>query len=148
MQRKIWQGLAACVLLAVAVSEANAQRLAISPGARARRVGAPGVSCPFVYLALGEQSTRRQTRRVSKGVKSNVPEEVIRELPPALRAVVTAPRILSVDLDRERRRLLKAYAEALRQSEAALAALADETGGRIWLPASADEMIADGSARR
>jgi len=40
------------------------------------------------------------------------------------------------------RRQRKAYEAAVRKSEQALTALADETGGRIYLPTGSDEMIA------
>ena len=51
---------------------------------------------------------------------------------------------LIVDTDLAMRRRNKAYEEATRESELWLAALAEESGGDIFLPGSADEMIKQG----
>ena len=47
----------------------------------------------------------------------------------------------TIDLDREMRRRYKKYADETKQSEARLTRLADETGGRILLASTNDEMI-------
>jgi len=51
---------------------------------------------------------------------------------------------LIVDIDLAMRRSNKAYEEATKKSELWMAALAEETGGGIFLPRSADEMIKQG----
>jgi VWFA-related protein len=51
---------------------------------------------------------------------------------------------LILDTDLAMRRRNKAYEEATKESELWLAALAEETGGGIFLPGSADEMIKQG----
>lgn len=45
------------------------------------------------------------------------------------------------DLDREMKRWFRDYGEAMKQSEEQLVALAEEAGGRIWLPTSAEEAL-------
>jgi VWFA-related protein len=49
---------------------------------------------------------------------------------------------VSIRFDPAMRRQRKAYEAATRKSQQALASLADETGGRIFLPRSGDQMIA------
>ncbi|HEY0006398.1 MAG TPA: VWA domain-containing protein [Pyrinomonadaceae bacterium] len=44
------------------------------------------------------------------------------------------------------KRLHKAYLKAMQKSAEQLSRLVEETGGRMWLPSSAEEMIAEGSA--
>jgi lysophospholipase L1-like esterase len=47
----------------------------------------------------------------------------------------------TIDLDREMRRRYKKYADETKQSEVRLTKLADETGGRMLLAGTGDEMI-------
>jgi len=47
----------------------------------------------------------------------------------------------TISFDRAMRRRRQAYGEALKASEARLAALTTTLGGKLWLPLSADEMI-------
>ncbi|MBA3767365.1 MAG: VWA domain-containing protein [Acidobacteria bacterium] len=47
----------------------------------------------------------------------------------------------TIDLDREMRRRYKRYADEMRRSEERLVKLADETGGRILLSTTSDQMI-------
>jgi hypothetical protein len=49
------------------------------------------------------------------------------------------------DIDPERQQQVRAYEAAMRVSEKQLTDLTAETGGRIWLPESFEEMIDDGS---
>ena len=51
---------------------------------------------------------------------------------------------ISFDLDREMKRWYKKYAESAKQSEQRLTTLAAETGGRMFLPASEEAMLAHG----
>ena len=51
----------------------------------------------------------------------------------------------TIDLDRQMRRWYKKYAEATEQSERRLASLAEETGGRLLLPETTEEMIRQGN---
>jgi VWFA-related protein len=51
---------------------------------------------------------------------------------------------VGITFDPAMRRARKAYEAETKKSEKWLAALADETGGRIFLPKSSDEMIAEG----
>jgi VWFA-related protein len=100
----------------------------------------------------------KQTRRISsKRDKSTTPDVVIESLPPdhgfggkpyggydQLRHL-HKPGGRAFDLDPERRRRIKEYEEAMRQSELELASLAKETGGNIWLPESLEQMIDAGA---
>lgn len=51
---------------------------------------------------------------------------------------------ISIDTDREMRRWYKRYAEAAKESEQRLIALAGETGGQMLLPMTKDAMLAHG----
>ena len=56
-----------------------------------------------------------------------------------------APRAgLSVNFDPQMRKLRQAYERAMQRSEERLTTLAEETGGRLWLPATSDELISSG----
>ncbi len=50
----------------------------------------------------------------------------------------------SVRFDPQMKRLRKAYERAMQRGEDRLKSLADETGGRIWLPISDEQMLAQG----
>jgi hypothetical protein len=52
--------------------------------------------------------------------------------------------IATITFDPQMRRLRKAYERATKRGEQQLASLAEEMGGRIWLPTSIEEMIGYG----
>jgi VWFA-related protein len=101
------------------------------------------------YTTVSRQATAHDRKYTRKRDKSLVPDAAIETLPrtPDNEAVRRAhePGGIIVDLDPERRRAIKQYEAAMRASEAQLAAMAEESGGRIWLPESAEEMIDDGA---
>lgn len=101
------------------------------------------------YTSVSGQTMKHQRRPTRKRDKSIVPDDVINSLPAShdwdpLRKM-HEPGGIIVDLDPERRRQIKDYEAAMRVSEKQLTALSDETGGRIWLPESFEEMIDDGA---
>jgi VWFA-related protein len=101
------------------------------------------------YTSVSGQTMKHQRSLKRKRDKSIVPDVAIDSLPPTpdydpLRRA-HEPGGIIVDLDPERRRQIKDYEAAMRISEKQLTALADETGGRIWLPDSFEEMIDDGA---
>ena len=55
-------------------------------------------------------------------------------------------RILTIDTDRAMRRWYKKYAEETKANERRLTQLAEETGGQLLLPQSADELLAQADA--
>ncbi|MDQ3653029.1 MAG: VWA domain-containing protein [Acidobacteriota bacterium] len=67
-------------------------------------------------------------------------------LPPGMSRGGAAGRTAGakITFDPEMRRLRKAYESATLRSEQQLTTLAEEMGGRIWLPTSAGEMVAQG----
>lgn len=50
-----------------------------------------------------------------------------------------------IRFDPQMRRLKKAYEKAMKRSEQQLGSLADEMGGRIWLPTTPEQMAAEGA---
>ncbi len=68
--------------------------------------------------------------------------------PPGMRSAggINPPSVNSgIRVDPALRRQRKAYEGAMKRGEARLKALTDETGGRILLPATIDEMVAEGA---
>jgi VWFA-related protein len=55
-------------------------------------------------------------------------------------------RVMTIDTDRAMRRWYKKYAEATKDNERRLTQLAEETGGQLLLPKSADELLAQADA--
>lgn len=101
------------------------------------------------YTSVARQTMEHQRRPTRKRDKSIVSDEVVDTLPPShnwdpLRKAHQPGGIIA-DLDPDRRRQIKDYEDAMRISEKQLTALSDETGGRIWLPESFQEMIDDGT---
>lgn len=97
------------------------------------------------YTKFGREAIKREQRIVRPRTGSRVPDEVIRELPPGLQTVLRTPGGITIDLDRERQRRIRDYEEQMKRSEPQLAALTNDTGGRIWLPESIKELIDAGS---
>jgi len=69
------------------------------------------------------------------------PEEVIMTMPNGVRDMMRAPRIGSINTDREFLRKMKERAKSLDESEKYLAALAADTNGEFILPESNEEML-------
>ena len=80
--------------------------------------------------------------------KSTVPDDVVNSIGGEEGAIAKGahqPGGVIFDLDRQRRHEIKAYEDAMKISEKQLAQLAEDSGGRIWLPESAEDMIEEGA---
>jgi VWFA-related protein len=99
------------------------------------------------YTTLGIEATTQKRRLTRRGVVSKNSEYIDLMLPSEpgyniLRQAATKPSWITIDLDPARRRRIKAYEEQMQSGEVQLARLAEETGGRLWLPLTVDEMLA------
>lgn len=99
------------------------------------------------YTSLGRRAARPSAARMREG--SSLPDEAVASLPhtrvpgnqtPDLRDMNEAKGGVTLDIERLIRRDKKTKAE-LERREREFARLADETGGLLWLPASAAEML-------
>jgi hypothetical protein len=108
------------------------------------------------YTVLSRASTKQARRIVSNRDKSRTPDDVVNSLPPDDHGPVAGgsfylrqlhkPGGKSVDLDPQRRRQIKLYEQDMIEAEFMLFSLAKEAGGRVWLPDSLDQMIADAAS--
>ncbi len=122
-----------------------------SPGERVDRAAAlnrlqasNAVVHVISYTQFSRSATTRDRKLTRKRDKSLVPKEVIDTLPPGHpQRRVYEPGGVIFDLDPERRNRIKQYEEAMRASEKQLSALAEDSGGRMWLPESSEAMIED-----
>jgi VWFA-related protein len=107
------------------------------------------------YTVVSLESTNEAARIVRNRDKSITPDDAINSLPPddhgpkaggslQLRRL-HKPGGKTFDLDPARRRQIKEYQAAMIEGEVMLTSLASEAGGKIWLPESLDQMIADGA---
>lgn len=100
------------------------------------------------YTSVSGQTMEHQARRKRNRDKSIVPDDAVKSIGGDEGNVANRahqPGGVIFDMDPERRAQIKAYEEAMRVSEKQLARLSEESGGRIWLPESFDEMIDDGT---
>ena len=105
------------------------------------------------YTAIGRKSMKEQEKRpkeVAGAVQSRADMATVGidpTRPPGMRREgINPPQVNGgIRFDPELRRRRKAYEEAMKRSEARLTSLAEETGGRILLPTSTEEMISRGS---
>ena len=100
------------------------------------------------YTSVSRETMQNQQRIKRNRDKSLVPQDALNSIGGdegtfARRAA--QPGGVIFDLDPERRRQLKKYEEAMRTSEKQLSKLAEESGGRIWLPETFHEMVENGS---
>lgn len=104
-------------------------------------------------VARGNAKVLRPNNRTDTPAKIQQDARLRQELPPdgpagpsAMYTMKTQGGGFSVNLDFKQRKLLKEYQRAIKISEAALQRVATETGGTIYTPKNADEML-DGTAR-
>jgi VWFA-related protein len=101
------------------------------------------------YTTVSRAAAARSRRITRNRDKSIVSDEVVETLPsdhlwdPLRQA--HKPGGVIADIDPERQQQIRAYEAAMRVSEKQLTDLTVETGGRMWLPESFEEMIDDGS---
>ncbi len=100
------------------------------------------------YTSLGQNTRKPSVTRPRE--KSSVPEEVILSMPrqhgagdprPDMVDVLRAKGGTVVDLERLWKKGYKEYDEAMERSEQEMTKLVEETGGGMWLPLSAEEML-------
>ena len=113
-----------------------------------KRLAASGITTHVIsYTSLGRKAKGPSATRPRE--KNSAPEEVIWSIPhtrlprdprPDLREILEAKGGTVVDLDRLLRRGGEAKKQLARR-ESEFRELVDETGGGLWLPATADEMI-------
>ena len=101
------------------------------------------------YTTFSRATTADDRRITRNRDKSIVPDAAIESLPPdhiwdPLRRAHEPGGVIA-DIDPDRQRQIRAYEAAMRVSEKQLTDLTVETGGRIWLPESSEEMIDDGT---
>jgi len=98
------------------------------------------------YTAFGRQKTDQHNLKIVTKDNPIAGDPVITNdptLPPGVNR--GGPTFgVGITFDPAMRRVRKAYEAETRKSEKWLATLADETGGRIFLPKSTDEMIDEG----
>jgi VWFA-related protein len=97
------------------------------------------------YTSVSGQTMVLQRRLKRNRDKSLVPDDARKSVGDGPDNIANRPGGVIFDLDPARRHQIKAYEEAMRVSEKQLAQLSEESGGRIWLPESFEEMIDDGT---
>jgi VWFA-related protein len=121
----------------------------VEPGEAMKRLAESGVTVHVIsYTLLGRKAGRPPATRPRE--KNSLPEEGIMSIPrtdteprdqvPDMRGIMEAKGGGVVDLDRLFRRGGEAKKELARR-ETEFGELAEETGGGLWLPATAEEMI-------
>jgi hypothetical protein len=120
----------------------------VDRGAALKQLQASNAVVHVISYTMFSQSTTTHDRKLTrKRDKSLVPDEAVASLPADYGALRRAhePGGVIVDLDPERRKRIKQYEAAMRTSEKQLNAIAEESGGGMWLPESAEAMIEDGA---
>lgn len=100
------------------------------------------------YTSVSRETMQNQRRLTRNRDKSLVPQDALNSIggeEGQLARRAAQPGGVIFDLDPQRRRQLKKYEEAMRSSEKQLSKIAEESGGRIWLPETFDEMVENGS---
>ena len=107
------------------------------------------------YTSIGRKVMEGEEKRASKDVVGMTQSRadmatvgIDPTRPPGMRGSgINAPSVgVGIRFDPQMRRLRQAYERETRRSEQRLLTLAEETGGRIWLPVSAEEMVAAGGS--
>jgi VWFA-related protein len=97
------------------------------------------------YTAMGREAIKQNNSLVTYGgPPRRTANDVAREADPTIPGVRPNINIATIDTDREMRRKREDYANATLKSEERLTKLAGETGGRIMLPMTDEEMRRQG----
>lgn len=97
------------------------------------------------YTLMGREAIKNNSPRVVYGgPPPRTANDTAREADPTIPVPRPNINIATIDTDREMRRKRKEYSEATKRSEERLAKLAEDTGGRIFLPVSEEEMLNQG----
>jgi VWFA-related protein len=95
------------------------------------------------YTEFVRQANDKQPSNVTAGIRSAASDPIAANNPTLPPGVTRSPSFgVSIRFDPAMRRVRKAYEAETRKSEKWLIDLATETGGRIFLPISTEEMIA------
>ena len=98
------------------------------------------------YTAIGRKEMERHGSLAKFGnTRARTAGDVAREADPTIPTPARGPVNVTIDTDRAMRRQREEYIEATRRSEKLFAALAEETGGRILLPTTTEEMVRQGA---
>jgi VWFA-related protein len=97
------------------------------------------------YTVMGREAIKSNNSLLTMGGQPRrTAGDIAREADPTLPKMQGSVQIASIDTDREMRRKRKEYVNATGKSEERLTMLAQETGGRIFLPTSEEEMLEEG----
>jgi VWFA-related protein len=97
------------------------------------------------YTLMGREAFKNNNPLVTYGgPPPRTANDVAKEADPTIPVPRPNVNVATMDTDREMRRKRKEYADATVRSEERLTRLAKETGGRILLPESEDEMLTEG----
>ncbi len=97
------------------------------------------------YTAMGREGIKKIGSPVTLGgAPPRTANDVAKEADPTIPVPRPNVNIATIDTDREMRRKRKEYVEATIKSEERLTKLAEETGGRILLPLTEEEMLREG----
>jgi VWFA-related protein len=97
------------------------------------------------YTAMGREALKNNNPLVTYGGQPRrTAGEIAREVDPNIPRPQGAVQIATIDTDRAMRRKRKEYSDATLKSEERLTKLAEDTGGRILLPMSDEEMQKEG----
>ena len=101
------------------------------------------------YKAVSQEAMKDTRRILRKRDKSTTPDEVVDSLPddPVFDQLrrLHKPGGITADVDPERQQNVREYERAMKQSNPLLLSLTNDTGGRMWLPESLVEIIANGA---
>ena len=111
-----------------------------------RLIGAQATVHVISYTAIGREAMKRDNSSVEFGrTRTRTAGDIAREADPTIPTPGRGPINMTIDTDFEMRRRRNEYIEATKRSEQRLASIAEETGGRIWLPVSKEEMTVQGA---
>lgn len=91
------------------------------------------------YTAVMTPLTGQQKHDAN--VSRAMPPDIVMTLPGPLRDAINAPIRKTINVDREMKKLRREYMKASQESQARMSKLAEETGGRVALPTTTEEMV-------
>jgi VWFA-related protein len=90
-------------------------------------------------VAIKDPNAMIKTRSASD--RARTAAQTATEMNPSMPNAMSGGPLATIEFDPAMRRIRQRYVEATKQSEKELATLAETTGGRLWLPASIEEMM-------
>jgi VWFA-related protein len=108
--------------------------------------GAQATAHVISYTAIGREAMKLSSSRAKFGnTRARTAGDVAREADPTIPSPGRGPVNVTIDTDRAMRRQREEYIEATKRSEQRLTILAEETGGRISSPTTAEEIVRQGA---